>query len=394
MRAMMRIRLMAVWCAGFLCAAGCGTPEPSASPQPIAEGDRPKHVSTPVRPAVARKPDQPSEPEGPEAFVPGTRRLCAKLLAALGAEGRQKPKTITVGNFHYKNTEFVSEFSELLQSEVLTALRARMGDRAPGREDLLKRHDTRVVMEIFEARSVEEGVAGVPDAQVTGRCWPSADGRSVRVQAWVKGLGADTGKLLSSAAGRLLVERLNVSLAPQKVEIARKSLAGLQDLRDSIRRAEAGKQNFKISLWLKDARKLWKSGEELMVHFRSERNCWLNLFHVACDGSVQLIFPNRWHPDGFVRGGRGYAIPSEEMNFKFEISAPYGADMILAVATSVRTSALYTWRTTPTPDIRFRSIPDGTRGIVVKAKDTMAKLPGDQKAEALVTFTTLPGRHP
>ena len=387
MRAMLRIGLAAVWCVGVLWAAGCGAPEPSAPPRPIARPDRPRDVPQPTRPAVATKAaavvtHSNVAPTGPEAFIAGTGRLCATLLAALGNRG---PKTITVGNVHYKNTEFVSEFGELLQSELLTALRARMGDKAPGREALLKRHDARVVMEIFEAGSVEQGVAGVPDAQVTGRYWPSPDNRSVRVQAWVKGLGKDTGRLLGSAAIYLSVERLNVSLAPERVEIARKSLAGLQDLRDSIRRAEAGKRNFKVSLWLKDAKKLWKSGEELVIHFRSERDCWLNLFHIACDGSVQLIFPNQWHPDGFVHGGRDYAIPSDQMEFKFEISEPYGADMVLAVATGVKTEALYAY----TPGVRFRGIEGGTRGITVKAKDAMAGLAADQKAEALVTFTTL-----
>ena len=100
------------------------------------------------------------------------------------------------------------------------------------------------------------------------------------------------------------------------------------------------------------------------------------------------MYPNQRHQDSFVKAGLEYSIPDPGMAFEFEIGPPYGTDLIQAVATSRPTPALYGFRSDR--DSGLRSVDDGVRGIVVKQKDALAALPGDQKAEAVITFTTVP----
>ena len=101
-----------------------------------------------------------------------------------------------------------------------------------------------------------------------------------------------------------------------------------------------------------------------------------------------MLFPNRYHSDSLIRAGREYVIPDEMMGFEIEIGPPYGTDILIAVATSVRTEALYTFR--PAQSIPVISVEGGLKGAILRQKDTLAALPGDQKAEALATFTTVP----
>jgi hypothetical protein len=111
---------------------------------------------------------------------------------------------------------------------------------------------------------------------------------------------------------------------------------------------------------------------------------------------VQLLYPNHQHEDSFVKAGTDYSIPEpgsvHGWTITFKIAPPYGTDVIQAVATCRQTPALYKFR--PDQDSGLRSLDEGVRGIVVKQKEALADIPGDEKAEARVTYTTVPAPAP
>ena len=173
-----------------------------------------------------------------------------------------------------------------------------------------------------------------------------------------------------------------------KAEAAEKNLHLLTALRQSVEAGSEGGKNFGIKVWLADGRRAWRKGERIVIHFRAERDCYLNLLHVNALGQAQLLFPNQWHQDAFIKADREYKIPSADMNFTFDIDEPFGTDIVLALATAVKTDGLYAFRSGQ--DQGFRAFPEGTRGIVVNSTQHIAGLPAEQKADALLTFTTMP----
>lgn len=80
-------------------------------------------------------------------------------------------------------------------------------------------------------------------------------------------------------------------------------------------------------------------GEKLYAHFRANKDCYLRLFHVDVNGVKKLIFPNQFHRDNqLVKANQVYVFPSKEMNFDFVLGAPYGVEMIQAVASTTEFS--------------------------------------------------------
>lgn len=332
-----------------------------------------------------------SKPRAAESLDEGARKICGELLERIPPARKAAVKTVAVGSFHYKDTRSCAEFSELLRSAMLAALQAKLGEAAMGRESLLRKldGDAAAVWAVIDPDDTEARDNPPADALITGRFWPADDDQSVLVQASIKELA--TGALLGGASASISTKGIAVEIAPEKIEAAQKNIAAVNELRENIRPAAGGKKNFKIQLWPKDARQVWKAGEKFAVHFRSERDCYLNILHVDTNGKVQLLFPNQWHDDAFVRGGRDYTIPGPAMDFDWDIVPPFGVETIMAVATATKTPGLFEFR--PGKDVAFRSIGDvKTRGIEIVAKQmtaSMAKLAADQKAEKVITITTV-----
>jgi hypothetical protein len=75
-------------------------------------------------------------------------------------------------------------------------------------------------------------------------------------------------------------------------------------------------------------------GETVTFRFRAARACYLTLVDVGADGSVTILFPNRYHPaQERLAPNRWYDIPSAEMGFEFVAEPPAGKEMVVALAT-------------------------------------------------------------
>ncbi len=96
------------------------------------------------------------------------------------------------------------------------------------------------------------------------------------------------------------------------------------------------KGKLKIEVWTSRGKGgVYEEGEKLQVYFRANRSCYLRLYHVDVNGKKQLIFPNQFHPDNKkLNANEIYYFPSNDMNFDFELGAPFGVEMIQAVAST------------------------------------------------------------
>jgi hypothetical protein len=77
----------------------------------------------------------------------------------------------------------------------------------------------------------------------------------------------------------------------------------------------------------------YREGEEIRVTVQSNRDCFLHLVYCDAEGKNTLIFPNASSdPGGSIRGGVPLLLGEGAGGFTFEVTAPFGAEMIRAYA--------------------------------------------------------------
>lgn len=77
----------------------------------------------------------------------------------------------------------------------------------------------------------------------------------------------------------------------------------------------------------------YQVGDTIRLYASVNRDAYVYLFNVDPDGTVNLILPNNYS-DGanYVRAGEVRAFPSEQDAFSFGITAPYGVNKVLVLA--------------------------------------------------------------
>jgi hypothetical protein len=119
----------------------------------------------------------------------------------------------------------------------------------------------------------------------------------------------------------------DVSLKPENHERVSAQLEALKE-------GSLKKNDFFARLTL-DRQKgaVYRVGDTLTAIFRSDRDCYLKLYHIAGD-EVKLLFPNRWHRENFVPADTVVRIPSDRMPFEYVVAEPLGAEIVKAVAST------------------------------------------------------------
>lgn len=90
------------------------------------------------------------------------------------------------------------------------------------------------------------------------------------------------------------------------------------------------RQDFTIRLWTD--KQVYQVGDTIRFSFQTERDCYLNLVNIPASGDIQLIFPNAFQPDSFVRAGQVQNIPGVHDTFVFRVQPPTGTDRVYAIA--------------------------------------------------------------
>jgi len=92
--------------------------------------------------------------------------------------------------------------------------------------------------------------------------------------------------------------------------------------------------SFNIDVWVdRGDGGIYYPGDNLYVYFRADRDCYLTLIDFPPEGGATVIFPNAYHSNNFIRGGRVYRIPAPGYDFEFSIAGPSGMEVIKAIAT-------------------------------------------------------------
>ncbi len=88
-----------------------------------------------------------------------------------------------------------------------------------------------------------------------------------------------------------------------------------------------------IKLWTE--KKVYSVGEPITLYFYADRDGYLNLVDFGTKDNAQVVFPNRFQRDNFVKAGQVVAIPAaKEDDYRLKVKGPDGTDTVLAVFTT------------------------------------------------------------
>ncbi len=73
-------------------------------------------------------------------------------------------------------------------------------------------------------------------------------------------------------------------------------------------------------------------GDKIKIYTRANQNAYVYLFNINADGQIDLILPNAFNPNHYLRAGETRIFPEPGARYEFTISGPAGVDQVLAVA--------------------------------------------------------------
>ncbi len=140
---------------------------------------------------------------------------------------------------------------------------------------------------------------------------------------------------------------------------------------------------FEIKLWLNNQAKTknFKIGSKIHFFFQASRDCYLTLMDISTDGTINILFPNKFQPTNFIQAGRVYDIPGD-YQFDMTITGPEGIERVKAIAT-LQPVNLFDFDFSKN---NFDSMPYGDSRAVRGVGGLINKLEKQNWAEAEVSF--------
>jgi len=239
---------------------------------------------------------------------------------------------VSFSNFTYGDKKIGSSFSKYLETQLSLAL---------GKSDRFKLFAKDQLEEILEA--IELSLSDLSDSRqssklgelkaiqglISGRFFDTDD----TVQVFLELLDVETGTILSNTKIHIPKSEIptSVSIKPQNYDDALYVLDELAEVEN------ADNQDFIVKLWTKRGNGgIYVDGEKLVINFYTNRNCYIKVYQIDVQKNMQLIFPNEFYSDNFIKDKRLYKIPDERYPFSFVLGEPYGTEFIKVIASTVQ----------------------------------------------------------
>lgn len=82
-----------------------------------------------------------------------------------------------------------------------------------------------------------------------------------------------------------------------------------------------------------DDRHNFREGEVIPCVLKASADCFITVLGIDLNEDVQVLVPNKWHPELKLKAGRSLRIPTPEMGFQFFAEPPHGTTQIRVIAT-------------------------------------------------------------
>ncbi|MCE9519894.1 MAG: DUF4384 domain-containing protein [Verrucomicrobia bacterium] len=202
------------------------------------------------------------------------------------------------------------------EARFMTALKEAGAEQKPGRESVY------TLAELFErpvtlAQAASE--LGLEVKDFDDRTKTSSALFDIHTQLAGAGIPRDT----FATKFNELALRLNLG----SVRTAELLLVTSQPLQDKPRAVP-------ISVTLRTNKALFRNQEKLTAYVQAAQDCELRLLYKDAAGKIILLFPNKFHPDSHIAGGKEIAIPAAADKFDIIIEAPFGVESLAAIVST------------------------------------------------------------
>jgi len=284
----------------------------------------------------------------------------------------EAPRVVSLGNFTYADKNMGSSFSRYFEEKLGAAI-----ERHPS-FDLFAREQLEEILAAVElslndlfdpATAVKAGGLRGIQALLGGRYFD--EGAAVRVYLAL----TDVQSGLVAAKTQVVLPKVelpdSVSVLPENYNDA------LYVIEELYRIQESDPADFRVKLWtVRGDGATYRDGEELVIHLFSNRDCYVKIYQIDVEKQMQLIFPNRFFPDNFIREGRVYKIPDTRYPFRFVLGEPFGTEFVKLVASTLQFRDIeedFQQLGSPTKEVI-------TRGLSIRQRE-------EQIVEAMISYT-------
>jgi len=313
-------------------------------------------------------------------------RFLAVLLLALSLQSRAEvPLSESASDTLH---EFVMEYADALPTPILVIMpfRNQNGSKSMEGELITERLITELSMEsnlriverqhldkaLTEQKLALEGYISPESAAQVGKL----TGAGAVLTATLTRMGENM-----EIHARLFSVETGEVLGATQVNARRTIRSFINPLWDDIDSIKSTGHKFKVRVWTEKDR--LGIGDEAIISFEVDQTCYVTVFDYSTDGSITVLFPNRFQPDNKVRPDRVYRIPSEEGGYRIRVQGPPGLEQLKLFATT-EDVPLYVRDYSQTP---FNSIQDGesVRGLVATFEEMPKMGWGEASWEFLIT---------
>jgi hypothetical protein len=91
-----------------------------------------------------------------------------------------------------------------------------------------------------------------------------------------------------------------------------------------------------VEVWTDRSDGEYYEGDNIVVHFRVNRDAFVSLYSIDTRGRVNLLFPTFPGEDNFIHGGVTYSLPGGGDDFDLEVYGPEGFENIQIIASRER----------------------------------------------------------
>lgn len=292
--------------------------------------------------------------------------------AVEGLSGVGASKVVSLGNFTYADKNMGSNFSRYFEEKLCAALGNHPSFELFAREDLeeILAAIELSLNDLFDpATVVEAGSLRGIQVLLGGRYFD--EGAAVRVYLTL----TDVQRGLVAANTQVVIPKVEL---PESVSVLPENYNDALYVIDELSQIQASDPaDFEIKLWtVRGDGATYRDGEELVIHLFSSRDCYVKIYQIDVEQQMQLIFPNRFFPDNFIRKDRVYKIPDTRYPFRFVLGEPFGTEFVKLVASTLQFQDIeedFQGLGRPTKDVI-------TRGLSIQQRE-------EQIVEAMICYT-------
>lgn len=227
-------------------------------------------------------------------------------------------RTIRPQGIRYGGSGIQTQFGKWFSSRLVAELRQKpvSGGQTINVADAVipeNKIRTRGLKLAHKTADSEMAAAPTDDYILSGRYWVLGD--KVDLQLTLR----DGSGNIQSWQGDIRARSIKLTLKPDKT---------YQDERDNDNLGP-------ISLRIRSnrgANPVFRTGQKMTLFIETGRDSYLYCFYRQADRSIMRVFPNRYHRDAFVPGGRDLHIPGPAMAFDWIVEPPTGIELMKCFA--------------------------------------------------------------